>query len=315
MYTAKKCLFCGYDSELIEQGQKYYFRCYCTGIGDNDYKYCIDYDLYDDLRDDITISRIYNFHHISGFIHESIFNNNKIALTKENLDYIMNSPLIPRTIGNKVNKLILYLYRRTEALGDRVRLRSISTSFNLTYSSNETEFVRILDYITAKGYITRESSNDLILSFEGIEFAQELEQQRQKSTQCFIAMSFNEDLLSQFKEKVMPKIQATGFSPITVDMVHHNDDIADRIIYEIKNSHFVIADFTEQKKGVYYEAGYAKGLGLEVIWTVKEEDVTSLHFDTNHLNHITWKTPEELGQKLQDRILATIPGAFLRKNW
>ncbi|MCF2940650.1 hypothetical protein L1N85_19855 [Paenibacillus alkaliterrae] len=57
-------------------------------------------------------------------------------------------------------------------------------------------------------------------------------------------------------------------------------------------SNIVISDFTEHKTGVYYEAGFAKGLGLEVIWTVREDNLDQCHFDTKQMNHIVWKTPE-----------------------
>ena len=53
-------------------------------------------------------------------------------------------------------------------------------------------------------------------------------------------------------------------------------------------------------------AGFAKGLGREVIFTVKEDDVEKLHFDTRQYNHIVYDSPEDLYKKLYNRICATI---------
>jgi nucleoside 2-deoxyribosyltransferase len=75
---------------------------------------------------------------------------------------------------------------------------------------------------------------------------------------------------------------------------------------EIRNSQFIVADFTGQRAGVYYEAGFAMGLGRPVIWCCRKDDVDKLHFDTNHKNHIVWESAEELKQKLYTRIRGTI---------
>jgi nucleoside 2-deoxyribosyltransferase len=44
----------------------------------------------------------------------------------------------------------------------------------------------------------------------------------------------------------------------------------------------LIADFSGLRSGVFFEAGFAKGLGREVIFTVRKADVDQLkeHFDT-----------------------------------
>jgi len=69
--------------------------------------------------------------------------------------------------------------------------------------------------------------------------------------------------------------------------------------------------------GVYYEAGFAAGLGIPVIYTVhkpwleeKDENgvrINKLHFDTEHMNHIIYDDADDLKKKLINRIRATIP--------
>jgi len=83
-------------------------------------------------------------------------------------------------------------------------------------------------------------------------------------------MKFDDEMKSVHKNAIKPACAECGFSAFNVAEREHNDDIIDKIISEIKTSHFIVADFTGNNAGVYYEAGYAKGLGLPVIKTCKK---------------------------------------------
>jgi nucleoside 2-deoxyribosyltransferase len=100
--------------------------------------------------------------------------------------------------------------------------------------------------------------------------------------------------------------QDCGLAAVRMKELHHNEDICDRLLSEIRLAQFVIADFTGHRNGVYYEAGFARALGREVINCCGDSDFDRLHFDTNHLSHIRWKTPADLREQLVDRIRATI---------
>ena len=54
--------------------------------------------------------------------------------------------------------------------------------------------------------------------------------------------------------------------------------------------------------GVYYEAGFAQGLGLPVIWTCRKDMIDYVHFDTRHCAHIDWEAPDELKDKLSESL-------------
>ncbi len=125
-------------------------------------------------------------------------------------------------------------------------------------------------------------------------------------TYAFIAMSFTAEMLAIADSAIRPAIVAAGYQAILVSDREHNDHIDDRIEYEIKNCHFIVADFTDRKGGVYYEAGFAKGLGKPVIWAVHKRDVKRLHFDTRQFNHIVWTEAVDLRRKLEARILNTV---------
>ncbi len=66
----------------------------------------------------------------------------------------------------------------------------------------------------------------------------------------------------------------------------------------------MVADFTGQRNGVYFEAGFAYGLGRKVIWMCHEADKDTLHFDTRQFNHIMYTDLEQARRQLTDRIVA-----------
>jgi hypothetical protein len=67
---------------------------------------------------------------------------------------------------------------------------------------------------------------------------------------------------------------------------------------DIRRSEVVVADFTQHKAGVYFEAGFAMGLGQSVVFTCRREDYEDAHFDTRPHNHILW-LDEKLGEFLE----------------
>jgi len=127
---------------------------------------------------------------------------------------------------------------------------------------------------------------------------------------CFVAMSFDHSLNESYESGIFLAVKGDcQMDPIRVDRVHHNEKICDKIIVEIRSCQFVVADVTLQRAGVYFEAGFAMGLGRPVIWSCRQDDLENVHFDTRQYNHIVWKEPADLRTQLADRIKATIPGA------
>ena len=63
---------------------------------------------------------------------------------------------------------------------------------------------------------------------------------------------------------------------------------------------------TRARGGVYYEAGFAHGLNIPVIFSCRKDLIKKIHFDTRQYNHIEWTEPEELREKLKNRIAAQI---------
>lgn len=126
------------------------------------------------------------------------------------------------------------------------------------------------------------------------------------SRDVFVAMSFALDLEDNYIIGIEPALKELGFNPIRVDKVQHNEKIDTKIFQLIAKSRFVIADFTGQRAGVYYEAGYAAGLGLPVVQICKSSDLEKLHFDIKTINTLKFDTPSKLRPELIEHIEKTI---------
>ena len=123
-------------------------------------------------------------------------------------------------------------------------------------------------------------------------------------------MWFHPTMNEAYKDGIEPALLDAGYKPICMNDVFMNDDINFRILMEIRLAQFTVADITGARGGVYFEAGFAKGLGREVFFTCRgERFLEDKHFDTEHFQHTTWKTPAELRDRLYEKVLALMgPG-------
>lgn len=122
-------------------------------------------------------------------------------------------------------------------------------------------------------------------------------------------MSFDPVLDRAYEDGIVAALTTVKLEPVRIDKVHHNEKICDRIIAGIRECGVLIADFTGHRGGVYFEAGFAMGLGKPVVYTCREDELDKAHFDTRQYNHIPWREPADLRDQLVDRLQATIvPG-------
>jgi len=218
------------------------------------------------------------------------------------------------TASEKQNKLLKALEKLTEYPGREVILIP-EHDLSLAWAQNETEFNYYLKSLMDRGLVeisnakTR-SLDDLlypmIITTAGWERLEKTVSDISSKLQAFVAMSFDNELVTIYENSISPAIESAGFRPYRVDSDPHLDRIDAKIIAEIKNSRFMVADVTNQKSGVYYEAGFAHGLGIPVIWSVRHDDLKNVHFDTRQYNHIVWEDETDLRDKLKNFILATI---------
>ena len=135
----------------------------------------------------------------------------------------------------------------------------------------------------------------------------ELQQGRGTGNIGFVAMWFDPSVKPAF-EAIRKAIAAAGYDPVRIDQVEHNNQIDDEIIARIRGSKFLVADLTGHRGGVYFEAGFALGLGMPVVWLCREDDLVNVHFDNRQYNFILWQEDklDELQRRLRLRIEATL---------
>ena len=173
-----------------------------------------------------------------------------------------------------------------------------------------------IDYLSERDWITpgrRDNSSmraSYKLTVKGYAHLDELGHKVTISSKAFVAMWFDESMEDVWERGIKLAIEESGYEPVRIDQKEHSNKIDDEIIAEIRRSCFIVADFTHgddgARGGVYYEAGFAHGLNIPVIFTCREDVFEKIHFDTRQYNHIVWETPEKLRQRLTARIAAEI---------
>jgi len=219
--------------------------------------------------------------------------------------------LYPGTPAEMLDRALINVSRLIKHPSDPIELKGARE--HLLYGKNKEQDFWMMRQLQNMGYIHQENDGDMeslptfTIESEGWKRIGELNRGLNPSSrEAFVAMSFQTDMLPFFVEGMKPAVEADGVTKcVRIDGVQHNNKICDEIVAAIRRCRFVAADFTGNRGGVYFEAGFAKGLGIPVIYTVRKS-VRGLHFDTRQFNHIVYATPEQLKAALKERIAATI---------
>ena len=221
------------------------------------------------------------------------------------------------SVHERADRLLQYIGDQTVEIGQRVDFSSSEMSNTAvaawSESVSENEVWYLLNYLKEERWVVGKGNYHIYtITVEGYARLAELETANAESSKGFVAMWFDDSTQKAWEEGIKLGIEDAGYEAVRIDEKEHTNKIDDEIIAEIRRSRFVVADFTQGKDGarggVYYEAGFAHGLGIEVFFTCRKDvlDNDDIHFDTRQYNHIVWKKPEELRQRLAARISAVI---------
>jgi hypothetical protein len=242
-------------------------------------------------------------------------------------DKVIASDLVnnryPTRVPDRIDRSLLNLSYLSKLEGETIVLQP-ETDRTIFYSQNNDQADFIIgalqhyQWITFRGRTT--SGIHLKISPDGWRRIAELEdaQYGQQSSTGFVAMWYGDVrkdyngeytpayMLRVYEDGLSKGISMAGYKPCRIDMIEFNDDIVAEIKAQIRQSRFVVADFTGQRNGVYFESGYAQGLGLHVIHTCRNDDLDNTHFDTRNYNAIVWENLEDLAKRVKNRIIAKI---------
>lgn len=254
---------------------------------------------------------------LAGFLrHESEASHRPFRLVQDHVDHPeVSLGLVPKSVTERISATLKALADKSYHFGASVLARP-QHDWTLGWCTGKDEFQAILNHLVESDQIEVESPNPgdpegaqgySVTAGGWAQVEAEATRNQIVPKKAFVAMSFADDLVPAWTEGFFPAISAAGFTPFRIDRQQFNDKICDRILAEIRSCGLLVADFTHHRGGVYFEAGFALGLGKPVVWTCQKADIEAAHFDTRQYNHVVWTDAADLRGQLEDRIRATVP--------
>lgn len=248
---------------------------------------------------------------LSGWLRE----NPEVIIHTQNLDNLL--ALKSPTVSERAEKLMVEIEKYSSFIGEEVSISYDKTAnhwLSISWSQNSDELIYLVEkfLLNERNWVLDTlmffSGKTVRITPSGYAYLDQLRQGRGEGVQGFCAMWFNETVTSIWTEVIEPAIADAGYRPVRIDKVNHNNRIDDEILAQIRRSRFVVADFTGDRGGVYFEAGFALGLGLQVIWTIRDDELEKVHFDNRQYNFLQWNHDDlpSFKKALQGRIEATL---------
>lgn len=247
---------------------------------------------------------------ISGWLNE----NRGYTIYSYSLDTLRN--IKTPNFEERSDKILLNFEKITKYAGEYKTMDNSWISWGWCLNQQElNEFINFLEKPVHR--ISSKMGQPLYkITANGWQHLENLNKINADSQQGFVAMWFTDEMQKIYDSTISEGILDAGYMPHKVDLREHNEKIDDEIIAQIRRSRFVLADFTGQRGGVYFEAGFGKGLGLEVFWSCRKDEIDNLHFDIRQYNCIDWE-PDKLTdfrKRITNRIESVIGRGKYRRE-
>lgn len=238
----------------------------------------------------------------------------------------------PNLFSDKVDLSLLAIAKKSRFYGDEIDITDdemLSLLFVCRFDNDGKELPKdqikhqydcLLEYYKNQEYIDAvcfPKFTHLVLLPNGWKQIEKLQTTGKQNKDVFVSISFADEL-KPTREAIRQGIIDAGFSPEFMDEIIHNRQIVPEMFRLIRESKFLIMDISEPNYGAYYEAGYALGLGKEVIITCdkeaknrtlteeekKFEKYLRPHFDIAQKQILFWNDYNDLSKKLTQWIKA-----------
>jgi hypothetical protein len=232
---------------------------------------------------------------LSGWLRQAGY----FVIDSSNFDQLRD--LRTPTVGDRANRLLLTMAQSQPVPGKVVAVEFTDKRlFTMAWAEDEDELrYFVLDYLRDGGFLDEVEmaggSFSATITPAGWRLVEELQAGNEQSQTGFIAMWFH-PLLQPVQDALILAVQQARYEPVIMTRHAHNNRTDDEILALIRRSRFVIADCTGQRPNVYFEAGFAQGLHIPVIWTCREKEVERKrpHFDVRQYNFTTWDSNVEV---------------------
>ena len=345
----EKCILCEETAKAYEYPEKPGYKYYdCPNCG----KYIIATDPSE--FSEINRSKLVTY----LFYHSFVYSSNIIYFIGKQEGYndsFANDPQIvflsngeienwyPKKFSKKIDMILLALGTLAKCYSDIVEFTRIQFDllcfvplFEAIIRRNEKkknhELSFVLEYITEKDYFSY-SSFDMNngqppikcgmraqIKHKGWLRIDELQRYVSMNKNVFVSMAFN-DGTRDTREAIRQGIIKADYSPEFIDEIIHNHQIVPEMFRLIRECRFLILEISDPNYGAYYEAGYALGMGKEIIICCSKEVFTKEyetdeekkyqkylkpHFDIAQKQILVWDNYEDLSHKLSEWIKAII---------
>ncbi len=245
---------------------------------------------------------------------------------------LANSSGTPADVSEQVTHFLFLLSKITKYLGTKTKSEHIEIWSRRAYLPSGDHFKEFAEELGGRGLIHQQFMSEdktiiIKLTMSGWEEVRKIKSKRGDGNQAFVAMWFHREMNAIFDEGFFPALKSVGYHPYRVDREPHQNRIDDEIMAQIRRSRVLVCDVTGERGGVYFEAGFALGLGIPVIWCCNQtwevrlqknlhpSEIRAMefeeckwtdrrHFDTAHFPHIFWKDTVDLQKQLTLRIQA-----------
>jgi len=223
---------------------------------------------------------------------------------------IKDGEVSERSVAEKLQLMLHYFCNGPGEFGIP-KATSSDHDYPWAFCRSPAEWTNLLGVLSTElGWLTRHGDGKYVVTAKGWERYQD--RPPANGDVGFIAMSFDPSL-DALKVAIERAIRRAGYRSLRIDGDLYNGGIVDRIVAQIRQSRFVVADLTRNRGGVYYEAGFARALGMEVFLTSDASQLVAgscdrVHFDVAHLHILAWE-PGQLDlftENLRARIEAVL---------
>ena len=242
-------------------------------------------------------------------------NGQQVKIYSDDLDLLISAE--QPTIIEQANNLLSHFALQVKEPGKTLKIAATEEWIGVTGSITKEGVNALLLYLINEHFLIvpdPTQSRTFSMTVRGWVHYEELQKQAKDSTIAFMAMEFGDPELDGIVDDIFrPAVAQTGFRLQKLTDEQRAGLIDDQLRVEIRRSRILIADLSHGNNGAYWEAGFAEGLGIPVIYTCKQsifdDPETKPHFDTNHYLTVPWNpdNPVEAAEKLKATIRATLP--------
>ncbi len=254
-----------------------------------------------------------NRHILSGYTLESTDSNETALLTVDTAPEIISKKTRLK-IDAKARRVLYRIHLRSENMGADVTLDA-QVEYPTGYCKGVEEFGLLMKYLADKGFIELDAEAGNVYycrtTYEGWSEAENLVKELAGSTEVFIAMGVPADetknalVWAALEEGIVTGLEELGFQPSHRKLADVPRKLNKEAIKRIRESRFVIADYTGHSPLVYAAAGCAVGEGIPVVHLCHKDDAEDWRFDPAEFECILWTTPEQLWMELEKVIKET----------